>query len=367
MFLLKQHLINFLKFLLFLSIGSVILYFVYSSQNSAYIAQCELDGIPLEECSLMDKIKDDFGRINYWWILAAFVAFTFSNISRAIRWNMLIKALGYAPRTINALLTVMIGYTVNLVIPRAGEVARAGVFSSYEKTPAEKVFGTIVVDRIMDVLYLLMIVALTLILEYNVLINAISPYLPKDGLLSSNLFLGFIGLSLLTVILFWVFRKSLAKTKIYQKIAGVLKGFAEGIKSIMKLEKPGLFILHSTNVWVMYFAMTYLMFLAFPPTAGLSFVACLMVFVFGAFGIVIPSPGGMGTYHFLAMQALAIYGIEGTDGFSWAMISFFSIQIFYNIVAGLLSFGLLPIVNKNYQPNVEPETYNAQNVESNTV
>lgn len=353
---------------MFLSIGSVILYFVYSSQNSAYIAQCELDGIPLDQCSLMDKIKADFGRINYWWILAAFVAFTFSNISRAIRWRMLIDALGYAPRTVNAFLTVMLGYVVNLVIPRAGEVARAGVFSTYEKTPVEKVFGTIVVDRIMDVLYLLMIVALTLFLEYDILIAWLQPYLPEGSIWQSKIFLGLIGFGVAAVVLFFVFRNRLSGTKFYKKIAGILKGFSEGIKSVMSLEKPGLFILHSTNIWVMYFMMTYLMFLSFPPTASLSIVACLMVFVFGAFGIVIPSPGGMGTYHFLAMQALAIYGIEGSDGFSWAMISFFSIQIFYNVIAGLISFALLPVINKNYQPSVvNTEESQRKHVPTNTI
>ena len=364
----KQFLINFLKFLLFLSIGSAILYFVYSSQNNAYISQCALDGIPAEECSLMNKIKDDFGRINYWWILASFVAFTISNISRAIRWNMLIKALNYSSRTVNAFLTVMLGYTVNLVLPRAGEVARAGVFARYENIPAEKVFGTIVVDRMMDIIYLLLIIALTFALEYDILIETLRPYMPEGKLWESPVVLGLAGMGILSVVLIYLFRRKLSETKFYKKIANILKGFAEGIRSVMKLDRPGLFIFHSTNIWVMYFAMTYFMFLSFPPTAGLSVVACLMVFVFGAFGIVIPSPGGMGTYHFLAMQALAIYNLDGSDGFSWAMISFFSIQIFYNVIAGLSSFAILPFVNKNYKPvRVKNEEIKSQSVPSNPV
>ena len=99
--------------------------------------------------------------------------------------------------------------------------------------------------------------------------------------------------------------------------------------------------------------MTYLCFFAYEPTAGLSPVAGLMVFVFGAFGIVIPSPGGMGTFHFLAIQALAMYGISGGDAFSFANILFFSVQLGCNVVVGIVALIILPIINQNYNP--EPD------------
>jgi len=107
-----------------------------------------------------------------------------------------------------------------------------------------------------------------------------------------------------------------------------------------------LFILHSVNIWLMYYLMTYFCFLSFALTAELSPVIALVVFVFGGWGIVIPSPGGMGTYHFLATTALGFYGISGDDGFSWSNISFFTIQLGCNVSVGLLALLLLPMINR---------------------
>ena len=141
-------------------------------------------------------------------------------------------------------------------------------------------------------------------------------------------------------------RKRIQQTKIYEKVSGILLGFVEGLQTIRKLDRPFLFVLHSINIWVMYFLMTYVCFFAFEPTAALSANVALVVFVFGGWGIVIPSPGGMGTYHFLATTALGFYGIAGDDGFSWSNISFFTIQIGCNITVGLLALILLPIINR---------------------
>ena len=123
-----------------------------------------------------------------------------------------------------------------------------------------------------------------------------------------------------------------------------------GIKTIKDIERPVLFIIYSLLIWVFYFGMAYFAFFSFGPTAHLGILAALLVFVFGSFGIIIPSPGGMGTYHALAMAALAIYGVRGDDAFSYANIMFFNVQILTTIVFGILSIILLPIINKNYIP-----------------
>ena len=150
--------------------------------------------------------------------------------------------------------------------------------------------------------------------------------------------------------LVFLFRKQLMQTKFFKKIVNILLGFWEGIQTVRKLDKPWLLIFHSVNIWFMYFVMTYLCFFAFEPTSHLGPVVGLIVFVFGGWGIVIPSPGGMGTYHFLAQTALSMYGVSGEDGFSWANISFFSIQLGCNITIGILALLLLPWFNRNYTP-----------------
>ena len=151
---------------------------------------------------------------------------------------------------------------------------------------------------------------------------------------------------------------------IYRKIVNIVQGFIEGLATIRKLDRPGLFLFHSANVWVMYFVMNYLCMLSFAPTADLAPLAALMVFVFGAFGIVIPSPGGMGTYHWLAIQALALYGVDSNDAFSFANIAFFSVQIFYNIIFGLTAFLIIGWLNKNYHPKVADKTTLNESVEA---
>lgn len=350
----NKQLLSVLKFILFLGVGLSILYFVYLKYNAAYMEQCELDGISEEDCSLIQKIINDFKSANFFWIFVVLIAFTISNISRAIRWKMLIKPLGYKPKISNAFLTIIIGYFANLGLPRIGEVVRAALMSRYEKIPVEKLVGTIVVGRTVDVICFALAIGTTFLLEYDTVLNYLSenkgPEEEGGGLFSNPIVLTILGFGVLSLIIFYLFRERLSETKIYQKIANVLKGLWEGIKTIRKLDNPLLFIAHSLNIWVMYFFMTYLCFFAFEPTASLSPVAGLMAFVFGAFGILIPSPGGMGTYHFFTSEALMIYGLNSGDAFSFANILFFSIQLGCNVIIGLLSLMMLPLLNRGYEP-----------------
>lgn len=353
-FVLNKVLLNLLKFLLFLSIGTGILYFVYQRQDAAYQADCALKAIPAEDCSLIQKVITDFGTVNYWWILLVIVAFAISNISRAIRWNMLLGAMGYRPRLINGFLTIMLGYFINLFFPRAGEVVRAGAMARYERIPVEKVMGTVVADRIVDVISILVMSSLALLLQYDKIWGLLKPYLMPEGETGGGgnatlMILAIVGVAGLGALI--LFRKRLSGNAVYRKIAALAAGFWQGIQAVRQLDRPWVFVFHSVNIWVMFFLMTYLCFLAFGPTAHLSPLAALVVFTFGTWGMVVPSPGGMGTFHLLAQIGLSAYGVSGENGFSWANISFFSVQLGSNILLGILAFALLPTINQNYHPN----------------
>lgn len=360
---LKKHISNLLKFVLFLSIGLVILYFVYQKQNTAYLENCQLEGIPTDECSLIDKILTDFAGVNFFWLFSVLLAFTISNLSRALRWNLLIRPMGYQPKSINSFFSVMVGYLANLFLPRAGELVRAGTMSRYENISVEKLIGTIVVGRIFDVISILTVTAACFLLEYDKIWTETQRLLSlestSDTSSGSYTFL-IIGLMLMLVIigLLFFFRELIFESKIFTKVINIFKGFWQGIQSIRKLENPWLFAFHSLNIWFMYFAMTYLCFFAFEPTANLPAIAGLMVFVFGGWGIVVPSPGGMGTYHFMVVTALALYGVGGDDAFSFANISFFSINLGCNVLLGIIGLILLPIYNKNYNPAVTTKDLN---------
>ncbi|MBR9921825.1 MAG: flippase-like domain-containing protein [Bacteroidetes bacterium] len=358
----KKLLQNILKVLVFFGIGLGILYLVYLDQDAAWQAQCALDGVPESECSLIGKILDDFASAKYFWLFLVLVAFSISNISRAARWLMLLRPLGYKPSMVNGFFTIMLGYFANLGFPRIGEVIRAGTFARYEKIPAEKVFGTVVVDRIADVIVFAAVLGVTFIIEFDRILELLQSFRAAEDAASSGISLfgwiirGVLGFSLLALLLLVIFWKRIKAGKLYKKVQEIVIGFIDGLKTISKLEKPGWFIFHSLNIWFMYYLMTYLGFYAFAPTAELGAMPALMVFAVGALGILIPSPGGMGTYHALVSACLvSMYGLAKADAFSFANILFFSIQLGCNILLGLLALVVLPVYNRNRNP-VIPET-----------
>ena len=341
-----------------MGVGVGILYVVYQNQATAFLENCQMKGAPPEDCVLIDKIIEDFRSVNYFWVLLVLICFTISNLSRAFRWRMLLRSMGYRPGLFNAFASVVIMYLANLFLPRIGEIVRSATLSKYEKIPIEKVIGTVAVGRVIDVLSLLIVTGLALLFEYDKLMKyfeGTGAATPDDEAGGGGILIWLLlGLGCLAGIA-WIFRDKLQQSAIFQKILNLVKGFWEGIQTIMKLERPWLFVLHSINIWVMYFLMSYICFFAFAPTAHLGPGAGLMVFLYGSLGIVIPSPGGMGSYQWLVVQALALYGINENDAFSFANIIFFSVQIGSNIVLGILAYILLPLVNKNYDP-VMPET-----------
>ena len=339
-----------LQFFLFLGIGVTILTLVYRSQDAAFQAQCQLDGIPAAQCSLPEKLLHDFSTVHAGWIFLVVIAFTFSNMLRAWRWQMLLAPMGYRVSFANSFLTILLGYFANLGFPRMGEVIRAGTLSRYERVPMEKVMGTLVVDRLMDFVCLALVIGLAFIFEADTLWAFIQSRQPEaaqgNSLWQNPIVLGGLTLLSLSGLLALIFRKKLAQLALFKKIAGLVEGFWDGLRSVFRLQNAGLFLVYSLGIWLMFYLQCWFNLIAFAPTAHLGPGPALMIFVFGTLGFVIPTPGGMGSFHFLAKEGLLIYSINSNDAFSYTMIAFFTVQIFYNIVAGLLALLLLPIINK---------------------
>ena len=340
------------KVIAFFAVGFFILYFVFQRQEELYLAKCALEGIDPENCSLLRKIWNDFTSANYAILLLVIIAFMISNVSRAIRWQMLLEPLGKKPKLFNALAAIMAAYFTNLGIPRSGEFVRAGIISKYEDVPFEKAIGTIVIDRVIDVLSLLIVIILAFLLSFDHMYN----YFQENFSLMSKVqqvFYSpvFIG-SVITIIVVgtliiyynWL---AILNSKLGQKILKIIRGFLDGIITIFNLKNPWLFIIHSIIIWFMYYLMTYICFFAYAPTSHLGPIAGLVVFVFGSLGVVFPAPGGMGSYQFLVGESLGFYGINAADAFSFSNIVFFTIQLFCNILFGILAFILLPIYNRD--------------------
>lgn len=347
------YLKDLLKILLFFGVGFFILYLVYNNQNAAFQEQCRLDGVAAADCSLLDKVWSDLRTVNPLWLLAVLLCFNISNISRALRWRMMLESLGYKTRMLNAFFTIMLSYFANLGLPRIGEVVRATTFSRYEKIRVEKLMGTIVLDRILDLISAGIVFLIAILTEYEMLWSFItqSRASGEDG--SGGIVQWLVlaaGLAVAAGVLFYLFRQYFGRFRIVQKIQSLLLGFAEGLRSISRIKRPLPFIFHSLMIWVMYFLMTYLCFSAFGPTEHLGVKAGLIVFAFSTVGVIIPSPGGMGTFHALAVIALGLYGITGGDAFSFANILFFSVQIGASVLLGIISLIMLPVFNKGYHP-----------------
>ena len=337
----KKKILNILKSVLFIGLGSSILYLIFRAQNKAYIEQCKVDGIPLADCSLLDKLVTDFTSANFFWLFMVILAYTISNISRTARWQMLLRPLGLNINPLNGFFTIMLGYFANLGFPRIGEFVRAGTLARYEKTEFEKVMGTVVVDRVIDVFSLLIAILLAFVFSFKEL----SAFLDSMPMSFSGtkllLLLAVVGLAGVGLVFYLV--KNYPDNFLVKKILG----FLEGVKAIKDIDRPFWFLFHSVLIWVMYFVMIWVGLYAFGPTAHLGATAGLLLFVVGSLGIVIPTPGGMGTYHALVGACLTfVYSLTAADSFSFANIIFFTIQIGANVLFGALALIVLPVLNR---------------------
>jgi len=335
-----------IKLIVFLSIGLFILYFLYNNLEAAYQKECALNNVPSEECSFKDKVINDFKSVKLIWIVIISIFFMLSNLLRALRWNQFLDTMNYKPSVTNSLGAIMVAYLANLAIPRIGEVIRAGTLAKNEKIPVEKVMGTIVLDRLLDVISLLICIGLAFIFAFQ----TFKDYNEEHGMMNAQLLYILIGIGVAGLIGLLLLNKFLSQSTsqnpIVKKLQSLWIGFRDGLISVKNVKNFPLLIFYSVGIWVCYYLMTYLCFFAFAPTAHLGPIAGFVAFVFGSLGIVFPAPGGIGSYQYLVSQALILYGVNIFDAFSFSNIVFISINIIGNILFGFFFFFYLPIYNR---------------------
>lgn len=326
-----------------------IFYFVYKDQAAQYLNFCTSQGNHAADCSLVDKVTADLRNANLFYLILTLVIYLISNISRAIRWKLLVEADCGSVRTSNTFLATMVGYCANLAIPRFGEFVRAGMLARYERLDGARVMGTVVTDRLLDLLSLLLIFGLGMVLASGQIIEYLraNAQLPEVSyFMITGLVVGM--LLILSVVIFFAIRYK--NHRVVTNVRAKVKSFVEGVMSIRQVKNYLLLIFHSINIWLMYYLMTYFPLLSFDATSHLGPIAGLLVFIFGGLGMVLPAPGGIGTFHAMVIAGLSIYGISGPDAFSVAMIIFLGINICVNLLMGIVSIIILPLVNKRYHP-----------------
>ncbi|TXD50566.1 MULTISPECIES: YbhN family protein [unclassified Polaribacter] len=284
-----------------------------------------------------EELVQYFKSANYWWIALGLLFGILSHLSRAYRWKFLLEPLGYKPRFINSTLAVLVAYLMNIFLPRAGEVTRAAVMTNYEKIPFEKGFGTIVAERIADLAMMLIVVSITLFIQFDFIWNLIT----KD--FNPVKTFGSIALVILFFTGFIMYIKK-GKSKFSLKLKGFFLGLKEGVTSIFKMKNKWAFIVHTIFIWVMYIAMFWA---TIPAVDGLEVPlgGILIGFIAGAFSIAATN-GGVGLYPVAVASALSLFGIDKVTGnaFGWIM---WTSQTAMIIVFGGLAFLILPIYNKN--------------------
>jgi glycosyltransferase 2 family protein len=255
-----------------------------------------------------------------------------SHLIRAVRWKMLLEAAQQKVKTSNSFWSLMTGYLVNLVVPRGGEVSRCYTLYQLEKTPVEISFGTVVTERIADVVCLLFLIGFTFYLEWQKLQTFLNS-LP----LSSGGFVipTWLWLVVLAGIIFFVGIYFLRKN---EKVKKILFGFKEGLFSAFQLKHKWLFVFYSLSIWCLYFLMSYLVLMAFPETAHLGFSAVVTLFAIGSIAMAAPLPGGTGSYHVLVPLGLSmLYDVTKTDAVAFVFV-FHAWQTLLMIVLGVISF-----------------------------
>lgn len=296
------------------------------------------------------KIKISLGKANYFWVAFSALFGILAYWFRAIRWNLLFEPMQYKISNANALWTISFGYLMNLTIPRSGEVARATALYGVEKVPVDKSFGTIILERVVDLACMLIFLLLTVFLKFDALYG----FYEKSGIhFNPKLVVG-MGIVLgFCVFLFFKLKDRLKKVEILGKIIGFIEGILQGLTSIFKLQQKGKFILYSAAIWICYYLAAYLVCFALPETSDFSLADGFFVIVIGTLGMMVPASGGIGAFHFalkLGISALFVSmgksAEEGAEvGLSYAFISH-TMQLVIMLGMGLISIPMLAKARK---------------------
>lgn len=345
----KKKVFKILRFLLFLSIAGILLYFAFRGVD-------------------FDELWQSFVNARYGYILVYLLFGFLSLLSRAYRWNLLIEALNYKASFLNSFYSLNTGYLANFAFPRLGEITRCASLAKAEKIPVDKLFGTVIVERVVDLFMVVILLFLLIIFRldffgkwlgeniYDPLVSKLNQSIGGAWILLAFL----LGIPLAFVGIYYLFRRRLSSVSIIQKIKSFIRGIIDGLKTIYKLKRRWSFILHSVLIWIFYWAMTYGAVFALPETSVLKPIDGLFVLIVGSFGFIVPAQGGIGAYHYITTLGLTLYNIPREAGLTYATLTH-GAQMIMLVVLGLLSFMILfsfQRKSRKEQAELKPQTLN---------
>lgn len=317
---------NIYQSIIFFVIGIGLLWFVFKDIN-------------------LELIKSEFKRLKWFWVGVSIALNLLSQLVRAYRWKTLFKPLNYSPKTYNLFFAILILAFTNQIIPRGGEIARLGVIKKYENIPLSKLFGIALVERLTDLIILLLIFLILLVWQFPVIQKIID--LPQVNFhdfsfRKAMLIIGTVSLSI--VIIYFVIRRFNLLKKFKSKIQKLKQDLNEGFTSIYHIKNKALYLTQSVLIYGIWLIMLYVLFFAYPPTQHLDFKSAALTFGLATLAFLLPIQAGMGAWHFVVVQCLLIFGIEVDIGKVFSLIAHSATNHIY-LITGTIVFALLPIVN----------------------
>ena len=322
----RKGAIQSLKFLAFLAVGILLLWFAFRKVDAG-------------------KFIDDLRGANYYWLILSVLFGFFAFVSRARRWILLIHPLGYNPSLKNSFYALMTGYLANLALPRMGEITRCVALGKKGKIPVDQLIGTVVVERSIDFISLMLIMIALIFTSGDqvglFLKNSIQ--IPIQKMFGVTWVIWLILLIVLAVIFILLvrYKKSLRKFRFFSKMFDVGRGVINGLKTISTMEKKWEFLFHTIFIWLNYALMTWVVFFSLESTSFLTFRDSIFILVIGGLGMSAPVSGGIGAFHYIVQQGLYIVkGIPLEDGFAYATLTHES-QLIFVVITGAISFFII--------------------------
>lgn len=279
---------------------------------------------------ILYMIYDDFDFSQLWgslkeidlfWFAASTLFGIMSHVLRGWRWRLSLAPLGLRPEASVSVYSIFVAYAANLVIPRVGEVSRCVVLEQYNRIPFAQSLGTLVTERLIDTLMVILITIAAVSMQWTMFCRFIGEAgikAPGENIFSSMGGWAIILLSTLAIITLLLFL--VRKMAFWKKIRNFVTRFTTGLLSLLKMQNKWLFIIETIGIWFCYFMQFYLCFFCFPFSSGLSVFAGLLLFVAGSIAVVVPTPNGAGPWHFAVISIMILYGVSSTDASVFALI-----------------------------------------------
>jgi glycosyltransferase 2 family protein len=281
---------NLIKYALFLGIGVGLLWFAYRNVK-------------------LEKIMDSLSHANWLLIVLALILNYSATVIRGLRWNTLLQPLGYRADPWTCVHSVAFGYLMNDLVPRSGELARCTLLNRAEKIPVDKLFGTVLLERIVDIIMLL--IAMMTAVFFNA--DALSVLMANADASKGKTLLIILAIGIIGLIGTIFFLRKFSNIPFVAKVNKFFSGVLNGIKSILLLKKKLQFVLLTFAIWLTWLFMTQTMMLSLPETAGLDLADSLFLMVAASLGMIIPTQGGIGAYHYTTMLGFVALGYANAD------------------------------------------------------